>query len=84
MPDTPLIIPQLGDLYRAASPLAEALLRVVVGLALVPHGLRFVIFRIITLGRADTNYELVLVQGLANLKEAVEGADAGSTPDPVP
>ncbi len=38
-----------------------------------PQGLRYAIFRIITLGRADTNYELVLVQGLANLKQAVEG-----------
>ena len=40
-----------------------------------PHGLRYAVFRIITFGRADTNYELVLVQGLANLKEAVESAD---------
>ena len=38
-----------------------------------PEGLRYAVFRIITLGRADTNYELVLVQGLANLKQAVEG-----------
>ena len=37
---TPLIIPQLGHLYHALAPWAEALLRVVVGLALVPHGLR--------------------------------------------
>jgi putative oxidoreductase len=37
---TPLIIPQLGSLYHALAPWAEALLRVVVGLALVPHGLR--------------------------------------------
>lgn len=36
----PLIVPQLGDLYRSLAPWAEALLRVVVGLALVPHGLR--------------------------------------------
>ena len=40
---------------------------------MAPQGLRYAIFRIITLGRADTNYEMVLVQGLANLKEAVEG-----------
>ncbi|MEX1254126.1 MAG: hypothetical protein WEE64_07280 [Dehalococcoidia bacterium] len=38
-----------------------------------PEGLRYALFRILTLGRADTNYELVLVQGLANLKRAVEG-----------
>ena len=40
-----------------------------------PHGLRYAIFRIITFGRADTGFELVLVQGLANLKEAVESTD---------
>jgi putative oxidoreductase len=37
---TALIFPQLGALYQALFPWAEALLRVVVGLALVPHGLR--------------------------------------------
>jgi putative oxidoreductase len=37
---TPLIVPGLAGLYAALAPVAEALLRVVVGLALVPHGLR--------------------------------------------
>jgi len=37
---TPLIIPRLGAIYQALAPVAEALLRVAVGLALVPHGLR--------------------------------------------
>lgn len=37
---TPLIVPGLAGLYAALEPVAEALLRVVVGLALVPHGLR--------------------------------------------
>ena len=37
---TPLIFPQLGPLYQALAPWTEAALRVVVGLALVPHGLR--------------------------------------------
>ncbi len=37
---TSLILPQLGHLYHWLGPWAEALLRVVVGLALVPHGLR--------------------------------------------
>jgi len=37
---TPLFIPQLAGLYAAAAPVAEMLLRVVVGLSLVPHGLR--------------------------------------------
>ena len=40
-----------------------------------PHGLRYTVFRAITLGRADTNYELLLVEGLANLKRAVEGGE---------
>lgn len=37
----PLILPSLGPLYQALAPWAETLIRVVVGLALVPHGLRF-------------------------------------------
>src|SRR3954469_214822 len=37
---TSLIFPALGDLYQALAPWAYALLRVAVGLALVPHGLR--------------------------------------------
>ena len=37
---TPLIAPILGNLYQALAPWAEALLRAIVGLALVPHGLR--------------------------------------------
>lgn len=39
-----------------------------------PRGLRYTMARIITFGRIDTNYELVLVQGLANLKNAAESA----------
>jgi putative oxidoreductase len=34
------MFPQFGGLYEAFGPLAEALLRAAVGLALVPHGLR--------------------------------------------
>ncbi len=37
---TPLIFPALGPLYQSLAPWAETLLRAVVGLALVPHGLR--------------------------------------------
>ena len=37
---TPLIVPALAPLYQTLAPWAEALLRVAVGLALVPHGLR--------------------------------------------
>ena len=41
MPDpTPLIAPGLASAYAMLAPAAEALLRVVVGFALVPHGLR--------------------------------------------
>lgn len=39
-PPLPLIFPHLGGLYEIVGLLAEAGLRVVVGLALVPHGLR--------------------------------------------
>ena len=34
------LIPHLASLFQALSPFADALLRVAVGLALVPHGLR--------------------------------------------
>ena len=37
---TPLFFPQLGHVYQALAPWAEALLRAGLGLALVPHGLR--------------------------------------------
>jgi putative oxidoreductase len=37
---TSLVLPEFGDLYAAFSPVAEALLRVVVGIALIMHGLR--------------------------------------------
>jgi putative oxidoreductase len=40
MTDTPLIFPALGPLYATLAPIAEALLRIWVGFALIPHGLR--------------------------------------------
>lgn len=40
---------------------------------LSPMGFRSLLSRIVTLGRSDTNYEMMLVQGLSNLKQAVEG-----------
>ena len=46
-----------------------------------PTGLRYTLFRIITLGRGDTNYEMILVEGLANLKRAVEGNSQTSESD---
>ena len=39
-PSIPLVFPQLEGVYQTCGPIAEALLRVWVGLALVPHGLR--------------------------------------------
>ena len=39
-PATPLLVSSLASLYAGLAPIAEALLRAVVGLALVPHGLR--------------------------------------------
>ena len=39
-PSIPLVFPQLGALYQTLAPVADAALRVMVGLALVPHGLR--------------------------------------------
>jgi uncharacterized membrane protein YphA (DoxX/SURF4 family) len=39
-PSIPLVYPQLGALYHTLAPVAEAALRVMVGWALVPHGLR--------------------------------------------
>lgn len=59
---------------------------------LVPFGLRYALFRIMTFGLRDHNFEITLVEGLANLKAAVEDAadpaapgdmetDAAHTPD---
>jgi putative oxidoreductase len=36
----PLVFPQLAPLYQTVTPILEALLRVLVAMALVPHGLR--------------------------------------------
>jgi hypothetical protein len=43
--------------------------------AMYPEGLRYAIFKILTLGRAEINYEVLLVEGLANLKRAVEAPE---------
>ena len=40
MSQTPLILPALGVVYQALGPWVEALLRFVIGMAMVPHGLR--------------------------------------------
>jgi hypothetical protein len=39
---------------------------------LTPFGMRYTLFRIMTLGLRDQGFEIALVQGLANLKAAVE------------
>jgi hypothetical protein len=49
-----------------------------VSAVLTPYGLKYTLFRIITLGLRDQGFSLALVQGLANLKEAVEGEAAPS------
>ncbi len=38
--ETPLVIPALGAFYAAALPWAEALLRFMLGMAFLPHGMR--------------------------------------------
>ena len=40
MASSVLVFPALGGLYQALAPFAEALLRMITGLILVPHGLR--------------------------------------------
>ncbi len=42
---------------------------------LTPFGLRYLLFRTITLGLRDQGFALALVQGLVNLKEALEAED---------
>lgn len=43
--------------------------------SLIPFGWKYAFFRIITLGMRNQNYEIALVEGLANLKAAVEDGD---------
>jgi len=40
---------------------------------LTPFGFKYTLFRLITLGLRDEGFTMALVQGLVNLKEAVEG-----------
>lgn len=44
---------------------------------LVPFGLKYTLFRAITLGLRNQDFELALVEGLANLKAEVEGGVKG-------
>ena len=45
---------------------------------LIPFGLRYLLFRTITLGMRDYGFAMALVQGLSNLKEALESPDDGA------
>jgi putative oxidoreductase len=40
MSNTPLVVPALGAVYAALAPWVEALLRIAVGAAMLPHGMR--------------------------------------------
>jgi hypothetical protein len=42
---------------------------------LTPFGLKYTLFRIMTLGMRDQGFEVALVEGLANHKAAVESED---------
>ena len=44
-----------------------------VSATLEPLGLRYNLYQFLTFGRVRLNYEMLLVQGLSNLKHAVEG-----------
>jgi len=64
MTETPLVIPALGAVYAALAPWVEAALRVAVGAAMVPHGMRMCLgYFKGTGGPIDT------VQGVAALYE---------------
>ena len=56
---TPLIVPQLGPAYQALFPWAEMLLRAVVGITLIPHGLRSAIGMFLRLARAVAQFDRI-------------------------
>jgi len=49
---------------------------------LEPLGWKYAFFRLITLGRGNQGFEVALVEGLANLKAAVEESPASDGPPP--
>jgi putative oxidoreductase len=53
------VVPQLGALYQTLTPVTEALLRVIVGLALVPHGLRMTFGFFSTTGQPLRNIKMI-------------------------
>ena len=48
--------------------------------SLEPQGLGYKVAQVITFNHVKRNYELILVQGLSNLKTAVEANDGSGTP----
>lgn len=50
-----------------------------VSATLEPRGLRYAVSRILTFNHFNRNFELLLVQGLSNLKSAVEGTQPEGT-----
>jgi hypothetical protein len=42
---------------------------------LEPEGFRYALLRVLSFGRTNVNYEIALVEGLSNLKRAVEESD---------
>jgi uncharacterized membrane protein YphA (DoxX/SURF4 family) len=59
---TPLVVPGLVGLYAALAHFAEALLRIVVGLTLVPHGLRMTFGWFAGTGSKGTNLKALAAQ----------------------
>ena len=62
-----------GLTVRYAYKLSRAGDKSLVIVELTPRGIRWALSNIITLGRGITPFSLAAAQGLANLKEAVEG-----------
>ncbi len=61
MGEPSLIFPQLAPLYQTLAPISEALLRVVVGLWMVPHGLRMTFGLFPTTGLPQRNVHMLAV-----------------------
>lgn len=43
--------------------------------AVEPHGLRYLLFRMITLGMSNGGFDVILFESLRNLKESLEASD---------
>jgi hypothetical protein len=46
-----------------------------VAAGLEPHGVRYRVSQVLTFGHFKRNFEMVLVQGLSNLKTSIEGPE---------